>query len=200
MAEAIGIMGGTFDPIHFGHLAAAEEARLGFGLDRVVFVPNGVPPHKKPYQLTPAEGRYEMVVLATASNPCFEASRIEVDRPGPSYSVDTVLSFRQRIGQEGKLYFITGLDAILEIRTWRDPTRLAEMCEFIAVARPGFERRPLGEALSGEVLARAHTLDVPGVAISSTGMRARAAAGLSLRYLTPYPVVRYIAEHGLYRR
>lgn len=198
VAEAVGIMGGTFDPIHFGHLAAAEEARVRFGLSRVIFVPNGDPPHKKAYQVTPAEQRYEMVVLATASNGWFETSRIEVERKGPSYSADTMGAFRQQFGAEARLYFITGFDAIVEMLTWHQPERLAGTCEFIAVTRPGYQGRRLEEALTAELLVRTHTLNVPGVAISSTEMRQRAAEGLSLRYLTPYPVVRYIADRGLY--
>jgi nicotinate-nucleotide adenylyltransferase len=198
MAEPVGIMGGTFDPVHFGHLVAAEEARVRFHLSRVVFVPNGEPPHKKEYPVTPAKHRYEMVLLATASNPDFETSRIEIDRPGPSYAVDTVRAFRRELGPEVGIYFITGADAILEILTWRDPDQLARNCEFIAVTRPGHDIRRLQESLSESLQARVHILDVPGVDISSTALRRRAASGGSLRYLTPQPVVRYIAATRLY--
>jgi nicotinate-nucleotide adenylyltransferase len=199
MSDAVAIMGGTFDPIHFGHLVAAEEARVRFKLSRVIFVPNGNPPHKKGYQVTPAALRCDMVTLATAGNPWFETSRIEVERPGPSYAVDTVRAFRQQLPPDTTLYFITGADAILEILTWRQPQALAESCEFIAVTRPGCDLRRLQQALSPELLAHTHTLDVPGVDISSTELRRRAACGESLRYLTPQAAARYIDAHRLYR-
>jgi nicotinate-nucleotide adenylyltransferase len=192
-------MGGTFDPIHYGHLAAAEEARARFGLDRVIFVPNRHPPHKEERAVSPAEMRYEMVVLATALNPAFEASRIEVDRPGPSYSADTMERFRELLGPQVRLYFITGADAVLEITTWHDPPRLAGTCEFVAVMRPGYDLAALEQALGPELRARTHMLEVPGVEVSSTELRRRAAAGESLRYLTPPAVVSYIEGRGLYR-
>lgn len=198
MGEALGIMGGTFDPIHFGHLVAAEEARLQFELARVIFVPNGHPPHKKDYDVTAAERRYEMVFLATAGNPGFEASRVELDREGPSYSVDTLAEFRRRFGADTRLYFITGADAVLELLTWHEPHRLAEMCEFIAVIRPGYDLRRLEEALGADLMARCRVLAIPGVDISSTGLRRRAAGGESLRYFTPPAVEQYIGAHRLY--
>jgi len=191
-------MGGTFDPIHFGHLVVAEEARVRFRMERVVFVPNGRPPHKKDYPVTPAQRRYDMVALAVASNPAFEPSRIEIDRPGPSYAVDTVRELRSRLGSDAKLYFITGADAILEILTWHQPQRLAESCEFIAVTRPGYDLRRLEQALPPDLLARTHLLTAPGLDISSTELRRRAGIGESLRYLTPQAVVRYIGAHHLY--
>ncbi len=135
-------MGGTFDPIHYGHLIAAEEARYRFQLARVVFVPCGQPPHKKPYAVTPAEHRYAMTLLATASNPHFIVSRIEIDRPGPSYSVDTVRLLRQQL-PDAELFFITGADAVLEILTWKDSDELIGLCRFIAVTRPGYDLRQL---------------------------------------------------------
>jgi nicotinate-nucleotide adenylyltransferase len=198
MAQTIGIMGGTFDPIHYGHLAAAEEARLRSPLDRVVFVPNGQPPHKKDYCVTAPEHRYAMVLLATASHPQFEVSRIELDRPGPSYTVDTVKAFRQQLGPEARLYFITGADALLEILTWRDPEDLASNCEFIAVARPGYNLDGMGKETDDLVRGRVHLLSVPGVAVSSTEIRRRAAAGESLRYLVPPGVARYVEANRLY--
>ena len=196
--SAVGIMGGTFDPIHLGHLVAAEEARVRFGLDRVIFVPNGAPPHKKDYEVTPAEHRYAMVVLATAANPHFEASRLELDRPGPSYTVDTMREFRRQFGVKCRLYFITGADAMLETLTWRQPEELAALCEFLAVTRPGYDLARLSEALSAEIMARVHVLDTPGVEVSSTELRRRAAAGESLRYLIPPAVARYIETNRLY--
>lgn len=191
-------MGGTFDPIHYGHLAAAEEARARFGLERVIFVPSGRPPHKKEREVSPAEARYEMVVLATASNHAFEVSRVEVDRPGPSYSTDTMEWYRRTLGAEVKLYFITGADAVLEIMSWHEPERLGRLCEFIAVMRPGYDLGALGRALGPEFLARTHVLEVPGVEVSSTEIRRRAGAGKSLRYLTPPAVIGYIESRRLY--
>jgi len=193
-------MGGTFDPVHYGHLAAAEEARRRFGLEGVIFVANGQPPHKKEYLVSPAEARYEMVVLATAANPGFEASRVEVDRAGPSYSADTMEWFRRQLGAAVRLYFITGADAMLDMMNWHEPQRLAKACEFIAVVRPGYELGPLHQTLGPEVLARTHLLEAPGVEVSSTELRRRAAAGESLRYLTPPAVISYIEGRRLYAR
>ncbi|MBN1458322.1 MAG: nicotinate-nucleotide adenylyltransferase [Armatimonadetes bacterium] len=191
-------MGGTFDPIHFGHLVAAEEARLRFQLQRILFVPNGSPPHKKDYEVSPPEARYDMVVLATAPNPAFETSRIEIERPGPSYAVDTVASFREQVGPSALLYFITGADAMLELLAWREPERLAELCEFVAVVRPGHDVRRLADVLGSKLMSRTRVLQVPGVDISSTELRRRAAAGETLRYLTPWPVAQYIRTSRLY--
>jgi len=199
MPESVGVMGGTFDPIHFGHLAAAEEARVRLGLARVVFVPNGQPPHKAGYVVTAAEHRYNMVVLGIAGNPHFEASRVEIDRSGPSYAVDTVKSLAGRLPADTRMYFITGADAILELLTWRDPEQLAQVCEFVAVARPGYDLDDIRRALGEELSRRVHYLDIDGLATSSTGLRKRAAEGLSLRYLTPDPVAGYVVSHGLYR-
>jgi nicotinate-nucleotide adenylyltransferase len=199
MKHAVGIMGGTFDPIHFGHLVAAEEARRCFRLARVIFIPNGRPPHKKEYGVSPAQTRCDMLVLATASNPAFEVSRIEVDRPGPSYAVDTVGEIKRQVGDDTPLYFITGADAIVELTTWHEPARLAEMCEFIAVMRPGYDLQRLERALRPDFMARTRLLQIPGVDISSTEIRRRAGSGESLRYLTPEAVVRYIESRRLYR-
>ncbi len=194
----VGIMGGTFDPIHLGHLSAAEEARARYGLERVIFIPNGQPPHKKSYPVTPAEHRYNMVRLAIASHPHFEISRVEMDRPGPSYAVDTLHALREELGGGVELYFITGADAIAEILTWRAPEELVKSCDFIAVTRPGYDLRRLREVTDALPGARVHLLDAIGVDISSTEIRARVARGESLRYLAPTPVVRYITTHELY--
>ena len=199
MPESVGVMGGTFDPIHFGHLAAGEEARVRLGLARVVFVPNGQPPHKAGYAVTDAEHRYNMVVLATASNPHFEVSRVEIDRSGPSYAVDTVRSLARQFAEGTTVHFITGADAILELLTWRDPEQLARFCEFVAVARPGHNLDDIRQALGEELSRQVHYLDIPGIATSSRELRKRAAEGLSLRYLTPDPVARYVLSHRLYR-
>ncbi len=192
-------MGGSFDPIHYGHLVAAEEARHRFDLKLVFFVPCGIPPHKKPQEITPAEHRYVMTVLATASNPFFHVSRIEIDRPGPSYAVDTVRLFRQEWGEKTELFFITGLDAVLEILTWRNHEELVQLCQFIAVTRPGYDANRLREVLPPAYLERIHLLSIPGIDISSTLIRQRVRRNEPIRYLTPDPVCDYIAKHGLYR-
>lgn len=193
----LGIMGGTFDPIHYGHLVAAEEARAAFGLDLVTFVPSRQPPHKKDYRISEAEHRYAMAVTATCTNPCFTASRIELERAGPSYTIDTLSQFHGS-RPDAELFFITGADAVRELLTWREPRRLVALCRFVAVTRPGYDlgelERELGD-LAGEVGA----IEVPGVNVSSTQIRERVAQGRSIKYLTPDAVVIYIAKHGLYR-
>jgi len=194
----IGIMGGTFDPIHFGHLITAEEVRLAFQLDEVVFVPCGTPPHKKDYALTPAWHRYLMVELAVADNPRFRTSRVEVDRDGPSFTVDTIREFRDEYGQHVQLYFITGADAILEILTWRENRTLLELCRFIAATRPGYALGELDRRLGPEFAARIDQVTVPGIEISSSDIRARVREGKPIQYLTPRPTVSYIRKHGLY--
>jgi nicotinate-nucleotide adenylyltransferase len=197
MPESLGVMGGTFDPIHLGHLLAAEEARQRFHIERVVFIPNREPPHKRDYAVTSPEHRYAMTVLATAGNPHFEASRMEIDRPGPSYTVDTMRAFREELGAEARLYFITGADAIIETVTWRRPEEIAALCEFVAVTRPGYPLERLSEAELAPG-TRIHVLHMPGLEISSTEIRRRVAAGESVRYLVPPPVARYIETNRLY--
>jgi len=197
-AVRVAIMGGTFDPIHYGHLIAAEEARLRFHLDEVVFMPCGQPAHKPSYEVTPAEERYLMVVLATASNPHFSVSRLEIERPGPSYAIDTIRRLKAQLEPHAELFFITGADAILEIETWHKNGQLLEECRFVAVARPGYDLQRLEERLGPEQASRVARLQLPGVDISSTELRARLAAGESIRYLTPQPVADYIAKRQLY--
>src|SRR3954452_23333272 len=142
----LGLIGGTFDPIHAGHLLIAEVARHAASLDRVVFIPAGDPPHKGE-AVTPAEHRYAMTLLATASNQSFQVSRREMERAGPSYSLTTIQEYQVELGGEGELYFITGLDAILEIRTWHRWEEVLQACQFIAVARPGFDAAALNAVL-----------------------------------------------------
>ena len=190
-------MGGTFDPIHLGHLAAAEEARQRLGLARVLFVPAGQPPHKKTYQVTPAQHRWDMTVLATADNPLFFPSRLEIDRPGPSYAVDTLSQLHQAYpGREW--YFITGADALLELETWKEPERLVTLCRIVAVTRPGYDQSLLARRVPAALLERTITLEVPGVAVSSTEIRHRVAQGLPIRYLTTDAVTAYIYKYELY--
>lgn len=194
----IGLMGGTFDPIHHGHLVVAEEARERFGLERVIFVPNRQPPHKKDYQVTDAEHRYNMCLLATADNPHFTVSREEIDRPGPSYTIDTIRAFRAQLGPETELYFITGADAVLEILTWRSPDAILSECHVVAAHRPGFDLSRLEPVLGRERAHKVQALAIPALDISSTDIRRRVAEGRSIRYLTPQAVEGYIHKMGLY--
>lgn len=194
----LGIMGGTFDPIHYGHLLAAEWTREQFSLREVVFVPCGVPPHKPEGTDASAQDRYQMTLLATESNPHFLVSRREIDRQGPSYSLETVMEFREEKGSDWEVFFISGVDAVKELLTWREPDRLLELCQFVAVTRPGFQPQELEEKLGRERARRIHLLPVPGVMVSSTEVRERVRRGLSIRYLTPDPVREYIAKHRLY--
>jgi nicotinate-nucleotide adenylyltransferase len=190
-------MGGTFDPIHYGHLVAAQEARATFGLDSVLFVPCRQPPHRPQPPAADAEHRYAMTVLATCTNANFRASRIELERPAPSYSVDTLRQLHdQRPAAE--LFFITGADAVRELATWREPQRLIELARLVAIARPGYDLGGLERDL-GEFARAVSPLRAPGVDISSTEIRQRVAQGRPIKYLTPEPVEAYIAKYGLYR-
>lgn len=195
----IGLMGGTFDPIHQGHLVVAEEARERFRLERVVFVPNRQPPHKADCRITSPEHRFIMCVLATADNPCFAVSREEIDREGPSYTIDTVRAFRAQLEPKTELYFITGADAVLEILTWRDPDALLEECHVVAAYRPGFDLGMLEQALGEEKARKVQSLPIPALDISSTDLRTRVRSGRSVRYLTSPAVESYIRKMGIYR-
>jgi nicotinate-nucleotide adenylyltransferase len=194
-------MGGTFDPIHLGHLRAAEEVLQGFGLERVIFVPSGRPPHKPVEEVTPPEHRYLMALLATADNPQFEVSRMEVDRTGPSYTLDSLRELRRSFSPEKALYFITGLDAILEISTWQSYAELFDLADFIAVTRPGYSVQALShleKTLGEERFAKIHPFPVTLLAIASSDIRKRVREGESVRYLVPEPVVSYIEKERLY--
>jgi len=195
----LAIMGGTFDPIHFGHLLIAEQAREAQKLDSVIFVPNGRPVFDKAHKVTPAEERYLLCSLAIAGNPYFSLSRTEIDRPGPSFAVDTVAEVREAYPDLEALFFITGADAVLEILGWHEYDRLIDQCEFIAATRPGFKLDRLSEVLQPTLLERIHFLAIPGLDISSTDIRERVSRGQTIRYLTPEPVTARIAEIGLYR-
>ncbi|HHY45276.1 MAG TPA: nicotinate-nucleotide adenylyltransferase [Firmicutes bacterium] len=200
---AIGIMGGTFDPIHFGHLRAAEEVRQGFGLERVIFVPSGRPPHKAAEEVTSPEHRYLMTLLATADNPYFEVSRMEIDREGPSYTLDSLRELRRLYSPEKALYFITGLDAVLEITSWNGYMELFDLADFIAVTRPGYSVQTLndlGVHLGEERFSRIHPFPVTLLAISSRDIRKRIREGKSVKYLVPDPVMKYIEKERLYLR
>jgi nicotinate-nucleotide adenylyltransferase len=195
----LGIMGGTFDPIHYGHLAIAEEAKEQFNLKRVIFIPCGHPPHKKAYPVSNPEDRYEMTRLAIADNRHFEIARIEIDRTGLSYSIDTITELR-RLYPGAEIYFITGADAVLEILSWKEPYRLVEQCRLIAVARPGYDMASFSEKVGSEFADKLLLLTGPAINISSTEIRRRVAAKTSIRYLLPEAVRAYIEEKGLYCR
>ena len=190
-------MGGTFDPIHHGHLVAAEEARWQFHLDRVMFVPAGRP-WQKPVGVSPAEDRHAMTVLATASNPAFTVSRVEVDHPGPAYTVDTLRRLRAAEPDGTRLFFIIGADAVLQLLTWKDPDQVLAQAELIAATRPGFDLDRLVSQVPGAA-GRVHRMDIPALAISSSDLRGRVARGAPIRYLVPDEVARYIHDHALYQ-
>ena len=188
----VGVMGGTFDPIHNGHLSAASEVAAAYQLDEVIFVPTGQPTFKLDQQVTPAEHRYLMTVIATASNPRFTVSRVDIDRPGVTYTIDTLRDLlRERPDDE--LFFITGADAVAAILKWKDVDQLWGLAHFVAVNRPGHELN-----LEGIPDGAVTTLEVPAMAISSTDCRARARAGLPVWYLVPDGVVQYISKYGMY--
>lgn len=196
----IGIMGGTFDPIHIGHLVTAEAVRNEYSLDRVLFIPAANPPHKKDQHVTPAFHRYIMTAMATYSNPFFHVSSIEMDRPGPSYTIDTIYELRKRYGTQTEIYFITGADAIQEIPTWDRIEELLGICHFIAATRPGCVpsvdniKEHFGEL--GE--QKIHRLNTPELEISSTDIRERIKKGYSIKYIVPESVENYIIKEGLY--
>ncbi len=194
----LGIMGGTFDPIHIGHLVTAEEARQQFRLDEVVFMPTGVAPHKQG-QVAPPETRYLLASIATATNPHFWVSRLEIDAPGVDYTVDTLKKLAEVFPADSKLLFITGADAVLEILTWKQPERVLELCTVIAATRPGYDLGRLAEVLSGlERADRVHTMEIPALAVSSSMIRERLAAGRGVRYLVPEGVAEVIEKSGVY--
>ncbi len=187
-------MGGTFDPVHHGHLVAASEVAGRFELDEVVFVPTGEPYEKEDTRVSPAEDRYLMTVIATASNPRFHVSRADIDRAGPTYTVDTLRDLHKAYGPDAQLFFITGADALAKILSWKDALEMLSLARFIGVTRPGYE-------LTDDHLPRdsVELVEVPAMAISSSDCRTRVAAGKPVWYLVPDGVVQYIAKRGLYR-
>ncbi len=189
----VGIMGGTFDPIHHGHLVAASEVATLYDLDEVIFVPTGEPWQKSHRTVSPAEHRYLMTVIATASNPRFWVSRVDIDRAGLTYTIDTVRDIAG-LRPDSELYFITGADALAQILSWKDAAELLERANFVGVTRPGYD-------LSDDHLPTdsVKLLDVPAMAISSSDCRARVAEGRPVWYLVPDGVVQYISKHHLYR-
>ncbi|MEH3033948.1 MAG: nicotinate-nucleotide adenylyltransferase [Aeromicrobium erythreum] len=193
----VGVMGGTFDPIHHGHLVAASEVQSWFDLDEVVFVPTGQPWQKADREVSPAEHRYLMTVIATAANPRFEVSRVDIDREGLTYTIDTLRELRGAM-PDADLYFITGADAMAAILTWRDHEELFDLAHFVGCTRPGHELD--GETLAGLPKDRFTLVEIPALAISSTDCRQRVGHGEPVWYLVPDGVVQYIAKHDLYAK
>jgi len=193
MGQRLGVMGGTFDPVHNGHLVAAAEVADRFGLDEVIFVPTGEPWQKTGRAVSPAEDRYLMTVIATAANPRFSVSRVDIDRGGPTYTVDTLRDLAAERGADSEFYFITGADALGAILSWRDADDLVGLAHFVGCTRPGHALADPG--LPG---ARVSLVEVPALAISSTDCRARVASDRPIWYLVPDGVVQYIAKRALY--
>ncbi|MDK2799413.1 MAG: nicotinate-nucleotide adenylyltransferase [Clostridiales bacterium] len=197
----VGIMGGTFDPIHYGHLVTAEAVRAKFSLDHVIFVPSGNPPHKIDQKVTDKNHRYLMTLLATATNQYFKVSRDEIDREGYTYTIDTIKNFNIQFSGKAKFYFITGADALNEILTWKDAESLLQMCEFVAATRPGYKYEELFrdiEYLTINYNSKIHLVEVPSLAISSTDIRERVKSGQPIKYLLPESVENYIYKNSLY--
>jgi nicotinate-nucleotide adenylyltransferase len=191
----VGVMGGTFDPIHHGHLVAASEVQSWYDLDEVVFVPTGQPWQKSGREVSPAEDRYLMTVIATASNPRFWVSRVDIERGGPTYTIDTLRDLHAEL-PEADLYFITGADALGEIFTWRNAGELFDLAHFVGCTRPGYAMDD--STLEGIPSDRVSIVEIPALAISSTECRKRTEAGEPVWYLVPDGVVQYINKYSLY--
>ncbi|HSR34479.1 MAG TPA: nicotinate-nucleotide adenylyltransferase [Anaerolineae bacterium] len=200
MIRRLGVLGGTFDPIHHGHLVAAGEALHQLQLDQVLFVPAGEPPHKPTRPVSLAHHRFRMIELAIAGKPCFTLSRVDLDRPGPSYTVEMLDLLQVEWGPDVTIFFIEGTDSLNDMPTWFQPQRLIELCELAVVARGGVkvDISPLEEQLPG-LGDRLHWVEMPRLEISSSDLRARVRAGRPISYLIPTSVESYILEHGLYR-
>jgi len=196
----IGVLGGTFDPVHNGHLVVAEVVKTKLNLAEVIFVPAGQPWLKADRPITPAEHRLQMLRLALADKPDFKLSTMEIERPGPSYTVDTLTELRSQLGDEDELFFILGRDNLAQLPQWHDAPRLIQLCYLVAVPRPGSKRPDLKalEAAIPGVSQRVMLLDEPYIDVSASDIRERMARGLSVRHLVPEPVNRYIKEHRLY--
>ncbi len=196
----VGILGGTFDPIHLGHLLIAEECWDQLQLTEVLFVPAGQPPHKRGVAISSVADRLAMVERAIADNPHFRLSRADVDRPGPSYSVDTLARIQAEEGPDALLFFIVGKDSLIDLPTWREPERLIQMGQIVAVNRPGYPPIDLTrlDALIPGARERITLVEGPGIAVSASEIRRRVAAGRSIRYLVPESVRRYVEERSLY--
>ncbi len=204
MSQKIGLFGGTFNPIHFGHLIAARSVAEQLALDRVVFIPSANPPHKSVAGLIDASERLEMVRLAIADEPAFEVSDCEIRRPGPSYTIETVASFRKQLDPESEICWIIGADSLPELTTWYRVSELVDCCRIVTVSRPGWDEpdmSPLAQQFDERQIARLREgiVQTPRIDISATNIRSRVRQGRSIRYLVPEPVRTHICETGLYR-
>lgn len=197
----IGIMGGTFDPIHIGHLVTAEAVRIEYNLEKVIFVPAGFPPHKQDSFVTPALHRYIMTVMATFSNESFVVSAIEMERSGPSYTIDTVRELVSQYGERTEFFFITGADAVADLPTWNNIENLLDICHFVGATRPGCISMidSVIQYFGNKGCQRIHRLTIPELEISSTDIRDRVRKGRSIKYIVPESVEQYILKEGLYR-
>ena len=196
----IGVLGGTFDPIHIGHLVLAEEVRTRLNLAEILFMPAGQPWLRVDSPISPAEHRMEMMRLAIADKPYFKLSTMEIERGGPTYTVDTIAELKARLGPEDELFFILGWDNLAKLPQWRQPSRLITMCRLVAIPRPSYPLPDL-KALEASIpgLSQKVTfMDKPEIDISASSIRERVAQGLSIHHLVPGPVERYIKEHKLY--
>ena len=191
----LAIMGGTFNPPHLGHLICAEEVYDHFKFDKVTFVPSARPPHKDNSEILDAQHRYTMTLLATRDNPHFEVSRIELDRPGQSYSIETVREFKRKYGRDTEIYWIAGADSVLEMFSWKDVDELLSICKFVAINRPRYDLSQADERF----LKKVQLFRVTDVDISASEIRRRVRQGKSIKYLVPPDVESYIYENGLYR-
>jgi nicotinate-nucleotide adenylyltransferase len=197
----LGVLGGTFDPIHFGHLLAAEEARVTLHLERVLFAPAGDPPHKQGHIISPVTHRLAMVRLAIVGNAAFAVTTVDVDRPGPHYTVDAIRLLREKWGiGADETFFLMGTDSLAQLLTWHQPARLVELCRLAVMARPGYrpDLTELEAALPG-LSARLDWVEMPVLDIAASDLRRRVGEGRSIRYQVPEAVAAYVAEHGLYR-
>ncbi len=192
-------MGGTFDPVHYGHLRAADEAHAAFGLSEVIFVPTGRPPHKEGERVSSAEDRFMMTILATVDCPYFSVSRLEIDKTGKSYTIDTLRRLKSIPEYfDTEFYFITGLDAVLDIVSWKNPEEIMGLCKFVAVSRHGYTHSTM-EDLPKELRSAIIPLEIPLLAISSTGLRERVRKDRSIRFLVPPSVEHFIRKNSLYK-
>lgn len=196
-----GIMGGTFDPIHVGHLVIAEEIRCKFKLDKVIFMPAGNPPHKDVSKITSGEHRYYMTLLATISNPYFDVSTMELEKKEITYTIDTIKELKRCCKDTAEFYFITGADSLLELSTWKDVDQLLSLCKFVAATRPGFQLSKIEtkvKELESKYNKGIYTVSVPALQISSTDIRNRIKEGKTVKYMLPESVESYIIKHKLY--
>jgi nicotinate-nucleotide adenylyltransferase len=199
--KSLGILGGTFDPIHYGHIVAAECVRDACHLDQIVFVPAARPPHKDLEEVLESQHRYEMVQIALEDNPNFAVSAIELERQGMSYTIETIEAFL-RMFPEAEIFFILGVDALLLINTWKEVKHLINLCNFIVVTRPGYILNKKDECfrdIPDSLWDKTRIISIPGLFISSSDIRRRVAQGRTIKYLLPSAVEEYIAEHNLYK-